>query len=210
MQPRPLERHRAELMAAPLWPGWRPWGFWRFDVGLEPALGRRFVWPAGIVSEQHMVYQHHADAAERAQIKGRMAQGGTGGREPVRPRSCRVSGHPLARAPRICRAVSLRGRSRRLRPSGGHDPDAFAEGRPEPGRGHHDRHRGSGAAAGLAAVLFEYASDHLGVRWQEAIGEARDYLLTDLSGRPMEGGLGHTPRRDGSPCRCAQLPYHQH
>jgi hypothetical protein len=56
-------------MATPRRPGWRPWGFWRFDVGLEPALGRRFVWLDGTVSQQHMVYQHHADAAERAQIE---------------------------------------------------------------------------------------------------------------------------------------------
>jgi hypothetical protein len=62
-------RHRAELMAEPREPGRRPWGFWQFAVELR-SDGHGFAWwSVGAVSEAHLVWRDHADAAERARIE---------------------------------------------------------------------------------------------------------------------------------------------
>ena len=57
------QRHREELLANRDFtvndPGMRPWGYWRFDVGLKVRPGNECV----------AVYRDHADATERAAIE---------------------------------------------------------------------------------------------------------------------------------------------
>ena len=53
-------RHRAALMADQsynsTYPGRRPHGFWRYEIGLTPK-GCSFHWPGGCVGEGHMIHK---------------------------------------------------------------------------------------------------------------------------------------------------------
>jgi hypothetical protein len=66
------QRYRAELLADRDFnvndPGYRPWGFWKFEAALKRNnFGWR--WPRGCRSEVESVYKHYADEAERAAIE---------------------------------------------------------------------------------------------------------------------------------------------
>jgi hypothetical protein len=64
------QRHGAELMVERPRPGWRPWGFWRYQIGLTPDPGGEFRWrQIGAYSEEHACWRDYADAAERATIE---------------------------------------------------------------------------------------------------------------------------------------------
>jgi hypothetical protein len=63
-------RHRAALLdperrAPSQRYGWRPWGFWQYEVGIEPGRWGQ----AGAISQPHAVHKLTGDPAERAAIE---------------------------------------------------------------------------------------------------------------------------------------------